>query len=442
MTLPTPTDPSPVPAAAWPRVLVAGAESRPGLIVIRALGREGVPVVAVGAGRRPLGFASKYALQCRRAPSAVHDADGFVDGVLEAARGAGARLIVPASESALVALEARRDEVDAVAPLAAAPSDAVRLSLDKRRMLPFAESLGLPVPRTARGGSRDELMDATRDFVFPLAVKPFGPGTMLRAQTGKPMDLKVAFADDRESFARILDRWQEHVAGLIAQEYVAGMGVGIEAVYDRGRHVASLAYDRVREFPFTGGVATIRRSIPLPSEQVEWTNRLAEEMKWHGVVMSEWKRRADGQYVFMELNGRFSAGGAVTLKSGYNFPYCVAALFLDRPVPRFSEYETGKVERWLIGDVMALEHYAIQRLSGTEGETVATRMPSLRKVVSDLAADFRPGVSFDEVEGDDLRPILTWLGELLGQVFRSSAEVGKAVLRPWLKPALDRLRRS
>ena len=442
MNLPSPSDAPAVTQPAWPRILVAGAESRPGLIVIRALGREGIPVVAVGAGRRPLGFASRYAVECRRAPAAVADPDGFVDGVLRAARDTGAALVVPASESALVALEARREEVDEVVPLAAAPSDAVRMSLDKRRMLPFAEELGLPVPRTARGGSREELAEATREFVFPLAVKPFGPGTLLRAQTGKPMDLKVAFADDRPTFERILDRWEAHVTGLIAQEYVAGMGVGIEAIYDRGRHVASLAYDRVREFPYTGGVATIRRSIPLPSEQVEWTNRLAAEMKWHGVVMSEWKRRADGQYVFMELNGRFSAGGAVTLKSGYNFPYCVAALFLGRPLPRFMEYETGKVERWLIGDVMALEHYAVQRLTEGRGETVATRLPPARKVATDFLRDFRPGVSLDEVEGDDLRPIATWLGELLVQVFRSSAEVGKAVLRPWLKPVLDRIRRS
>ncbi len=430
-----------VQATDWPKVVVAGAESRPGLVIVRALGRVGVPVVAVGTGSTPLGLKSRYAVEHHLVPSAVSDPQDFVAGVLDVAGRTGSALIVPASESALVALDAQREQVDAVTQLAAAPSEAVRLSLDKRRMLPFAESLGLPVPRTARGGGKEALLEATRGFTFPLAVKPFGPGALLRAQTGKQIDLKVVFADDREALERILERWEGHAPSLIAQEYVQGIGVGIEAVYDRGQPIAHLAYDRVREFPLTGGVATIRKSIAAPSEAVAMTHRLAREMDWHGVLMSEWKRRDDGSYVFMELNGRFSAGGAVTLKSGYNFPHAVTALFLDRPLPTFGGYRTGMIERWLIGDVLAIQDYALRRLERRPASSSATRLPPAGTVAIDFLKDFRPGVSLDEVERDDLRPVATWLRQLSGQVVRSTSQVGKAAIRPLVKPLLDRVRR-
>ncbi|MEZ4417533.1 MAG: ATP-grasp domain-containing protein [Gemmatimonadota bacterium] len=421
-------------AGSWPPVLVAGAESRPGLLVVRGLGRAGIPVIAAGSGGRPLGFASRYATVCRTVAPSVADADRFVGDVLDVARSEGAALIVPATESALVALEGRREEVDAVAPLAAAPSAAVRRSLDKREMLPLAERLGLPIPRQAQGQSLADLFERTRDFEFPVAIKPFGPGVLVRAQTGQTLDLKVTFAENRGQLEQILSGWPGLAPALIVQEYVLGLGVGIEGVYDHGRRRAMLAYDRVRENPLTGGVATIRRSIPLPEEQAHLSDRLLEHLGWHGVGMTEWKRRPDGRYVFMELNGRFSAGGTVTLDSGLNFPHFVAALFLGRPLPTAAAYRVGVTERWLIGDLQMLERYAVERLSRTPRESVATRLPSAGRVLVDFVADFRPGVHLDEVKRDDWGPLRPWLVEVLRQVLHSGVQVGKAALRPWVAP--------
>lgn len=430
-----------VPSAAWPPVLVTGAESRPGLLVVRGLGRAGIPVLAAGSGPRPLGFASRYARVRQAVPSAAADPDGFVDAVVDLARREGAGLIMPATESSLVALDARRSDVDAAAPLAAAPSSAVRTSLDKRAMLPLAAELGLDVPRTARGTSAAELLERAADFVFPLAIKPFGPGVLVEAQTGRSMDLKVTFADDRAALTRILAEWEDRAAGLIVQEYVQGLGVGVEGVYDAGRRVALLAYDRVRENPITGGVATIRRSIALPPDLAAGTDRLLAHLGWHGVGMTEWKRRPDGRHVFMELNGRFSAGGAVTMDSGFNFPHLVAALFLGRPLPSFPPYALGVTERWLIGDLQALERYAVARLEG-QGSSVATRLPPVSRVLADFVRDFRPGVGLDEVKGDDLRPLVPWLLDVVSQTGRSAVRLGKALLRPWVHRGRSILQRK
>ena len=68
------------------RVLVTGADQHQGLAVIRGVGRAGFPVIACGAERGSLGFASRYAALRRVYTPPAKDPARFLDDMLRITR--------------------------------------------------------------------------------------------------------------------------------------------------------------------------------------------------------------------------------------------------------------------------------------------------------------------------------------------------------------------
>lgn len=403
-------------------VLVTGADQHQGLAVIRGLGLAGIPVIAAGPGRWNPGFASRFAVAKARYTPPAEAPDRFVDEVLAIARRHQAGMIMPAVESTLVALDARRDEVDTICPLAAPSSATLNRVIDKSRTLELARSVRVPTPVTVVADDVAEALYAATQLTFPLALKPRGNG--LHRATPHHLDFKVKYVRSLDELRRVLEHFRDAGTLPLIQEYVGGTGVCVSALFDDQRAIALLPYARVREVPLTGGVSVVRETLPLDERLRDYTVRLLAALHWRGIAMVEFKYDAPAdRLVLMEINGRFQASTALSLDAGLNLPELAWRLHAGLPLPEQPPlWRVGVRERWLRGDTRALFAHLTGATAAQAAPPARAALPGRLRAVKEYLADFRPGVRYDEFKWYDPLPglveIANWFRPLLRPLLR------------------------
>lgn len=335
------------------RALVTGAETPEGLAVIRALGRGGVEVIAAGDRRLSLGFASRHPLSRHRYTPVAESPRRLVEDVIDIINRTDPDVVIPVGEDLLVTFNEARHRISRYATLAAPPAEVLGRALDRAKTFTLARRLGVPTARWAQGETLSELLEAAEELQFPVAVKPRGPA--LYRPTAHTLDFHVQYAENVSSLARLLAPLQRDVRMLLVQECLTGVGHCVSAVCDRGSVVALFPCEWEREFPLTGGVSVVRRSIPLDPRLAAAATRVLEAWGWHGVAMVEFRydRRTD-EYTFTGVSSRFPTTTALALEAGLNIPLLVSSLFAGTPLPEVRPYRVGVRERWLRGDILSL----------------------------------------------------------------------------------------
>src|SRR5207302_4519709 len=188
---------------------------------------------------------------------------------------------------------------------------------------------------------------------FPVASKPRGHG--LHLTTANTLGFKVRYARTLDELRLLLQPFERDAGAVLVQEYAAGVGRCVAALCRRGEPLVLFAYSREREFPLSGGVSVVRKSIPLDERLAAYSTALLRAIGWHGVAMVEFKYDpAADRYTLMEINGRFQASTALSLDAGINLPYLAACVYgAGEPGPA-QPYRVGVVERWLRGDLLVV----------------------------------------------------------------------------------------
>lgn len=415
--------------AAETRVLVTGADQHQGLAVIRGLGLAGIPVIACGPKDGSLGFRSRYATEHYTYTPPGKSKTEFIRDVLAILDRTRPGLVIPGVESSLVVLDEYREEVERRAPLAAAPSKALTVAVDKDATIGLAQRVGVPAPETLCCDSREEALDRARSLRFPVALKP--RGNALFGPTSHHLDFKVRYARSQDELRSVLDGLGAGAGVPLIQECVLGVGVCVSAVFDRGKPVVLFPYRRVREVPLSGGVSVVRDSIALDPRLEGHVTSLLGELQWHGVAMVEFKyHEGTNAYTLMEINPRFQASTALSLDAGLNLPHLVAHLYGCAPTaPDLRPYRVGVRERWLQGDLLALyQHLRDGGDSATHGNPLY-QPPSRARATWDFLKDFRPGVKYDEFKWNDWKPGVFEGGALVGMVWGWFASAVRGILR-------------
>jgi predicted ATP-grasp superfamily ATP-dependent carboligase len=387
------------------KVLVTGADQHQGLAVVRGLGLAGYHVIAGGPRKDSLAFYSRYATERFVYRSPVEDKPRFISDVLGCLQQTRPSLIIPVVESTLVALNEVRPEIEQYTTLAAPSAVVLEYAVNKSKTLRLAERLKVPVPRTVQGSNPRELLERAAALRLPVAIKP--QGSRLHRSTASALDFKVRYARTLDELAGVLAPLHGYAHRLLVQEYVPGIGRCVSAVCRQGEPVVLFAYSRDRNFPLSGGVSVLRRSIALDPPLKRYVTALLREIRWHGVAMVEFKYDPhDDRYTLMEINGRFQASTALSLDAGLNLPDLVARLFSGREIRSPGAYRVGVEERWLEGDLLALRDYLMGPRPEANGLDLDPREkpPSKRSVVRRFITDFRPGVKYDEFKWHDWKP--------------------------------------
>ena len=396
------------------RVLVTDADSKAGLALIRSLGRAGYEVLAASSHAGAAGFRSRHVSRRLLYPPPSKRTADFVKALRWAVTSLHLDLLIPVSDEALLPLAAARDQFEPHCRLALPHNPAVAAAASKKETLDVARRLGVPVPRSCLVSSATEAADCADELGYPAVLKAehtFRFDT--RDGVGRP---GTVYANSRRE---VLLEADALINGgpLLVQEYVAGGAEGVEILARDGQPLLAFQHRRIREVPVTGGVSSMRESVPLDDELFAYACRLLAELRWMGLAMVEFKLTTQGP-VLMEINGRPWGSIGLAVEAGADFPRLLADMLLgEGPPAAVGGYRVGLRSRNLELELLWAASVALGRR-----RYHFLPFPPRRAALQALTDLFRRGVSDDFLRGDDPLPGVV---HLLGIVRR----LGQRLLR-------------
>lgn len=332
-------------------VLITYGWNRISYNALRSLTNEGVDVLMGDMAPRNMSFGSRKKPTTFLYDSFYSAPERFVDQVCAAIATHNPKVYLPMHEETFIVARYidRFRELGVEVPI----SDFEMLKkVHKKNTLPLlAAAAGVPVPRYVHPESLKDLnviWDEMSDPSGCVVIK------MLNTNSAKG----VSYARTKVHF---LEQYKKIVAESnlnpdsypIVQEYVSGVGVGVSQLYNHGVLKASFTHQRLREKTFTGGTSTARISCRYPRLEA-YSTRLLSSMKWHGVVMTEYKYNPESQQGWLiDVNPRFWGSLALAIQSGVNFPLLAFTMARDGDIEPVNDYQEGVVVRWLLGDMLA-----------------------------------------------------------------------------------------
>lgn len=274
-----------------PRILLSEGSSLSAREAITALGLAGHRVHVVTSEPFCLGRFSRFVERVHRAPASGADPAGYLQAVLDIVTQQRIDALIPVHEQAYL-FAAARDRMPAGLAVALADFAAFEQVQSKATFSALLDRLAVPQPATMIIRSPDDLM-AERAYPFFLKAA-FGT-----ASTG------VRRIDDRKQLEGLLPGLQARGTfkdGLIAQAAISGALERTQAVFDRGRLVASHIYRQVTEGP--GGGDILKRSVRRPEVRA-LVGRIGAKLVWHGALSFDYiLETASGAPCFIDANPR------------------------------------------------------------------------------------------------------------------------------------------
>ena len=319
--------------------LVTDAHIPSAVTGMRALGRAGVHVVAVGPRRTAGGLWSRYAAARTAAPDAIGNPRGFAAAVARAAERHGPVVIYPGQDESIDAL------LDVALPEAALlpypDGDALAAVRDKGRAAELAAAVGLATPATLASGRAAEL--AAGDLPAGAVVKPRQPGGAFPS---------VHVADSADALRTVIATAPADEE-LLLQERVTGSLMAVALVVGRdGQLVRRFQQRSLRTWPEDAGISSLAVSVDPDTALVESARSLLAAAGYWGLAQLQFLDAAAGP-VLIDVNTRFYGSLALALRAGVNLPAAWHAVALDQPPGPMEDPRAGATYRWFEADVLA-----------------------------------------------------------------------------------------
>lgn len=331
-------------------IIVLDGNENQAVACVRSLARAGHRVV-VGASTS--WSKAGWSRDCKATfvyPAPQQGVCAFVESVVHEARREPGTLVMPMTERTMLPLSAERQRIFAAGGRLVAPGhDTVLRAFDKRQTTQLAAELGIAVPRTALITRRNQMEEAVQIVGLPAVLKPSSSEEVtasgkIRA-TGAP-----SYARTFDEFIAACGEMSQRCHAIIAQEFIPGGGEGYFALMSNGAPRAEFAHRRIRDVRPTGSGSAVRESV-YPDERLRKAGlAILRALDWRGVAMVEFRRKPDGEVVFLEVNGRFWNSLPLAVYAGADFPAMLAEMAEHGDVKAARPYRAGVRCRWLLGD--------------------------------------------------------------------------------------------
>lgn len=298
--------------------------------VIRSLGEQGIPVIALDEHENP-NFASRYCegLLC---PSPKTDPDAFASFLAELGSRFRTKPVLFLMEDLYVYLAHRYREV--LEPRFRFPfmSEAALMDcVDKRRTFEVAAAAGIALPKTWYPGGFAELNALREELVFPVILKPIVARFDVRdGEVGKICAFPERYASkavQADDWQTLLEKFEEVlrldvpccIQELIPgdQECLFGSTLYVDAA---GDVLGVFVRTKIRQVPWDFGTMTLGRAAASP-EVVEASKRLVQAIGFKGICGLEFKYDArDNTYKLLEINPRGEQWMNLASRCGVDLP--------------------------------------------------------------------------------------------------------------------------
>jgi predicted ATP-grasp superfamily ATP-dependent carboligase len=274
-----------------PKILLSEGSSLSSREAITALGLAGHRVELLSSNPICLGRFSRFVTRVHRAPASGADPDGYLAATIEVVKAGSIDALIPVHEQAYLFAAARK-RFPAGLGIALAEFDAFERVQSKASFASLLTQLKVAQPATEIIRSADQF---AAERPYPFFVKAaFG--------TASAGVWRVDDARRRDALLLELEAHKAFADGLLAQAAVIGALERTQAVFDRGRLVASHIYRQVVEGPGGGDILKISVISAGVRETVE---RIGEALNWHGAISFDYiLDNATGTPHFIDANPR------------------------------------------------------------------------------------------------------------------------------------------
>lgn len=376
-------------------VLVLDGDTLPALAIIRSLGRKKINVTASSHQHDPISRYSKYTATVLLYPHPLEETEAFLSWLRYQLESNKYQLIIPATERTLVPIARQFHNSEYAHKITMPDLDALERVLNKSKTTLLANQCHVPLPKSWNITKISDLDSHRKEFTYPIVIKP---GRSI-SDNPERTSLTVCYAHTQEQLLKICTQLLQHTH-LVLQSYFTGTGIGVEIIADHGEILYSFQHQRLHEMPLSGGGSSYRKSVDIDPILLEASKKLIKALNWQGVAMVEFKKNlSSGEFILIEINGRFWGSLPLATAAGADFPYMLYQLYTDGNVDYKTPYRRNITCRKLSSDLRWLEAVARK-----DADTKLVRIPSLGCAVKDLLHIFSPKHFFDVQSFSDLKP--------------------------------------
>ncbi|MFN2616194.1 MAG: ATP-grasp domain-containing protein [Thermoleophilaceae bacterium] len=267
----------------------------------------------------------------------------FVEGLAGFVEQYGYGVLLPGSDTALLAISRHRERLEPRVRLGLPPHEAVERALDRNELETAAGRVGLPVSTQRVCDGLEAGIEAARELGFPVMVKPL---RVVSQDDGSLTRHWSARADDEDSLRRIEPRLGPR---YIVQGHEPGAVVSVGGVLGGGELLGVAASRYLRTWEPEAGNVAFSETI-APGAVAEAAASLVRELGWEGIFELELIERGDGSFVPIDFNPRVYGSITLAVRAGANLPAIWARRVLgDREAPLAAR--PGVRYRWEDADV-------------------------------------------------------------------------------------------
>ncbi len=301
------------------------------LSLVRALGRAGVPVLAVGFDADSALFYSRYCRERLLLPSLLREPDAALAMLCElAGHLRQPPVLFYQGDHDLLFVSRNRNVLKESFRLLLPPVEIVESTVDKLRFAQLARQLHLPVPATLPVSRGANMAEALREWRhYPAVLKPstrvFWFGSRLQQQA-IGSNQKAIRLDKSSQLEKLLPLLEEHATDFVLQALIEGGEERIVSyhayVRPGGELVAEFTGRKIRTSPRAFGLSSCVE-ITDEADLKHLGRHVLEQLGFSGVVKLDFKRDHRQHLHLLEVNPRFNLWHHPAAKAGVNLPYLV-----------------------------------------------------------------------------------------------------------------------
>ena len=385
-------------------VIVTNARNRIAYNVVRSLGQKGIRVYAADFVSWSMSFVSRYAAGHFVYPSPFREPDAFVACLVDQIGRLDADVLIPVFEETFL-IAKHRDRFPSRVSMVLPTYDQILTVHNKDRLEALARRVGIPVPATYPAEEMRAASALQSNMRFPVLIKPKQGGGAWGIQEVPSADMLAQLLARHDWTDRPWERF-------FIQEKINGPTHCVAMLFNHGALKATVGYRQLRDFPPTGGQATMRISCRHEKAE-EYLHRLLAELRWHGPCQADFiiDGRTDEAYL-IDINPRLWGSLTQAIASGVDFPYLIYRLAKDGDVPPVTTFQTDVVTRWIGGELAALP----ARLRNA---------PDKLPVVRDFFFPNKAAAMLDDLSVSDPLPFLAWTSDAVYRAMKF--RTGRAV---------------
>lgn len=384
------------------KAVVLGANYYIGLSIIRCLGREGIPVVAMDYSKEgTYGFHSRYVYEKVIVPHYRREEEELVKFLVQYAKRQNEKpVLYPTADQYVEFIDKHLAELRKYYLINQTEQGLYTKLMEKDSLADLAKDHGVKIPETIPGNHPNVVEETEKEIGYPCIIKPADSSAFVAI-----FRRKVFQVTNRAELEEALEKVKNADLDVIIQRIIPGFDdhmYTFDAYLDQNSKVTHwMTAQKQRQYPINYGasVYTAQRYTP---ELYEIGAPFLESVGFKGFAEIEFKKDAvSGDFYLIEVNVRTTNFNAMIDKVGINMPLLAYKELTGQSIgEKIITENTGKVFWYAYEDLFAIKGY------------LSTKQLSLGEVIK----SFRKEKISAVWASDDMKPAFAFTGMIVNKI--------------------------